>query len=563
MALCHQFFRGLLNMRLFNNLSIKSKLQISFIAVGFIIMSAFSYFYYTSAINSEIGHIDSRLKFATEYYKSILPEQFTNDVINNVKIDDTIAHEKALAISDFTGDLGLPYLYSMFVDKDGKIKYITSNLSKQELSDSTKHYTAQPYDAPETDSFVRKALNTNKETVEEYSSSTGDFRTIYVPQKTAAGLSYVVAADINLSDVDAIRERVIFTVLVMFALSIIFINVVAYILGRIITAPIVEMVKVFEQLGSGNADLTYQIPVKYNDESGQMARNFNLFIVTLRDMVSSIKNNTQELTTGLVSINTLMNNLLVDAQSQSDRATASAATIEELTASMGNISQSTDTTTKSVENVNGLTNKSTASVKLLSSEVGQITTSASDLSELIHNLEVKSLDISKIVTVIHGIADQTNLLALNASIEAARAGEHGRGFAVVAEEVRNLAGKTADATLNISKTISDISNQIISATKKMDETNHKVANGVKLANDVLKQIDGIQTDMKAVFDNVQVINLATKEQSVATHDMARSAEEVSNSSIRSQKTVEQTEETVSKLQDKAKQLNDLVAQFNT
>lgn len=293
-----------------------------------------------------------------------------------------------------------------------------------------------------------------------------------------------------------------------------------------------------------------------------MARNFNSFITTLRDMVASIKTNTHELAVGLVEINGLMNNLLGDAQGQSDRASASAATIEELTTSMGSISNSTDTTTKAVENVNELTNK-VLLVQLLSSEVGAITTSAQDLSELIHNLEVKSLDISKIVTVIHGIADQTNLLALNASIEAARAGEHGRGFAVVAEEVRNLAGKTAEATLNISKTITDISNQIVNATKKMDETNHKVESGVKLAGNVLTQIGAIQKDMKNVFDNVQVINLATKEQSIATADMARSAEDVSNSSIRSQKTVEKTEETVSKLQDKANKLNDLVAQFNT
>jgi len=550
-------------MKLFNDLSIKWKIQIAFLAVSLIIMSAFSYFYYSYAVKSELGHMNSKLDFATQYFNEIVNDKFIDDVINHTDIDVAYSHQRSLKLSKLVKELEIPYFYAIFIDKDGKTKYIASNLTEQEINDESKHYAATPYDEPETEKFIKQVLNTNVQSTEEYSSKTGDFRTLYVPKKTLSGNRYVVAADINLSDVDAVKERIVTTVAIMFAVSILFINFVAYLLGRLITAPILAMVKVFEQLGSGNADLTYQIPVQFNDESGQMARNFNSFITTLRDMVASIKTNTHELAVGLVEINGLMNNLLSDAQGQSDRASASAATIEELTTSMGSISNSTDTTTKAVENVNELTNKSSTAVQLLSSEVGAITTSAQDLSELIHNLEVKSLDISKIVTVIHGIADQTNLLALNASIEAARAGEHGRGFAVVAEEVRNLAGKTAEATLNISKTITDISNQIVNATKKMDETNHKVESGVKLAGNVLTQIGAIQKDMKNVFDNVQVINLATKEQSIATADMARSAEDVSNSSIRSQKTVEKTEETVSKLQDKANKLNDLVAQFNT
>lgn len=535
----------------------------AFLAVSLVIMSAFSYFYYSYAVKSELGYMDSKLEFATQYFNEIINDKFIDDVINHSELDVNRSHQKSLKLTKFVQELEIPYFYAIFVDSDGKMKYIASNLTEQEISDESKHYAATPYDEPETAKFIKQVLNTNVGSTEEYSSKTGDFRTIYVPKKTLSGNRYVVAADINLSDVIAVKERIVTTVAIMFAVSIVFINFVAYFLGKLITAPILGMVKVFEQLGSGNADLTYQIPVKFNDESGQMARNFNLFIRTLRDMVNSIKANTNELTTGLLEINSLMNNLLSDAQGQSDIASASAATIEELTTSMDSISSSTDTTTKAVENVNELTSKSSSSVQLLSSEVADITTAAQDLSELIHNLEIKSSDISKIVTVIHGIADQTNLLALNASIEAARAGEHGRGFAVVAEEVRNLAGKTAEATLNISKTIKDISNQILSATKKMDETNNKVESGVKLAGNVLTQIGAIQKDMKDVFNNVQVINLATKEQSIATADMARSAEDVSNSSIRSQKTVEKTEETVSKLQDKANKLNDLVAQFNT
>ncbi len=79
--------------------------------------------------------------------------------------------------------------------------------------------------------------------------------------------------------------------------------------------------------------------------------------------------------------------------------------------------------------------------------------------QAIQLIENSSKEIKDIVSLIDGIAFQTNLLALNAAVEAARAGDHGKGFAVVASEVRILAQKSAVASKDIKRLISQSAKQ--------------------------------------------------------------------------------------------------------
>jgi methyl-accepting chemotaxis protein/cytochrome b561 len=76
--------------------------------------------------------------------------------------------------------------------------------------------------------------------------------------------------------------------------------------------------------------------------------------------------------------------------------------------------------------------------------------------------------IGSITDVISGVARQTNLLAINARVEAARAGDVGRGFSVVANEVKDLAGQTANATIGIGKQIDEVTAAAMRSSQSLE-----------------------------------------------------------------------------------------------
>jgi len=132
-------------------------------------------------------------------------------------------------------------------------------------------------------------------------------------------------------------------------------------------------------------------------------------------------------------------------------------------------------------------------------EVSSLTDEVSNASSVIKQLEEDSSNIGTVLVLIRDIAEQTNLLALNAAIEAARAGEHGRGFAVVADEVRILAGKTQQATIEIQSIIEELQSRARNAVQVMEDGRERV-NTTQLQ---ASRVNGVLTEIEEKLTEIQ------------------------------------------------------------
>ncbi|MGC8466052.1 MAG: methyl-accepting chemotaxis protein [Acidimicrobiales bacterium] len=203
-----------------------------------------------------------------------------------------------------------------------------------------------------------------------------------------------------------------------------------------------------------------------------------------------------------------------------DKVSSIAAAIEEMSASIAEVAQSTRHASGLTESVARGANDSQSVVKLASTTMAAIASDIRETAGLLSSLDTKSQQIGEIVSVIQGIADQTNLLALNAAIEAARAGDAGRGFGVVADEVRQLASRAREAASEISQRLSEIKSGTLGAVHSIEISQSKASEGEQRALEADQSLERIVEELAQVKDMIGQIAVATEQQSAASNEVS-------------------------------------------
>ena len=241
-----------------------------------------------------------------------------------------------------------------------------------------------------------------------------------------------------------------------------------------------------------NGDLRVSIDREYKGD-----------FITIKDSISNISSSLHKT---MSEISIVSDQVLSEAKRISAAASdlaggaeEQAESVRELNISIEMINEQTKLNADSANEASSLSGKSTQNAQKGEESMKRMLDAMLKIKESGDN-------ISRVNKVIQDIAFQTNLLALNAAVEAARAGEEGKGFAVVAGEVRNLAVRSQEASMETTGFIDDSINRIDIGNDIARTTAEVLNTIVSSANEVMLIINNISASSQKQEETVSQVS---------------------------------------------------------
>lgn len=451
------------------------------------------------------------------------------------------------------GIAGMDSSYGYVVDRNGIMLY---------------HPTADKIGQPVENSVVAelvKELQSGKKpqpAVEEYLfKGVQKYASYYVTEDSSMIL--IITADESdvLRYVNLLVRKTVLGSLFAFVFAFLLMLVFA----SLLSAPIRKITRIILRIAE--LDFTEQPSQKRlnrrKDEIGAMSRACNRLREELSEVVSGIKEQSQQLHQSSGELNNYANTTATTVE-QVDRA------VQEIAEGATGQAQETQKATENILTMGNMVESANTEIEELRKEartmreageeagqtmeqLGKINRQAIESIEVIyhqtHTTNDSALKIREATNLITDIAEETNLLSLNASIEAARAGDQGRGFAVVASQIQKLAEQSNESARQIEEIINALIRDSEEAVGTMDtvkgvmeqqsdnvektgkifgDVQNGIARTIEGIRTIAEQIEQLDTARGNVVDVVQNLTAIAQENAASTEETSASVSEVGN-----------------------------------
>ncbi len=461
-----------------------------------------------------------------EFLRSVVVFRISADRINEIMVDRS-----------GMGETGETYLVG------------PGGLMRSDTRFSPEHYSVKGSFAPsrgdrmETPS-VQAALEGREDTQITTNYNGQRVLASYSPLEVF-GHQWALVAEVNVVEAFSAVRKMQWLMATMALVCSAAIVVVALLITRTITRPIIRGVDFAKIMAEG--DFSQTLAIRRTDEVGTLVKALN-------EMTRRIGAMFKEIIAGINSMTRSSSELTEIAGLMSDGAEKTSSKSESVSASTGEMSSNLNSVALAMEQAATNLNMVATSSEEMSATISEIAknserareitssavSQAKDASGIVGELGVSALEIGKVTETITEISEQTNLLALNATIEAARAGEAGKGFAVVANEIKELARQTAGATQDIKRQVTGI-----------QTSSESVVQAIQSVSTVIDEIDQI----------VSTIAETVEEQSAATQEIARNVAQASQGVGEVNANVSQSSSSATTISEDIEEVNGLTGEM--